>query len=182
VPPAGNVTADFELCPFTRVYVEPYFTSGKTSQNFTIKVKISEARITYKWRFYLIWNASLLNVTDIEEGDFLKGSLGDRPTSFNVVTYQDAGYIDVTCSTFLPDFDYGVNGSGTLATITFLIEAKGICDLKLYNVVLYDLDGYPSLPYAVVDGVFKTRPASQHSTTAGTGGSRRPLLTCEHYE
>ena len=182
VPPAGNITANFELYPFTRVYVEPYFSSGKTSQNFTIKVKISEARITYKWSFYLIWNASLLNVTDIAEGDFLKGSLGDRPTSFNVVTYQDAGYINVTCSTSLPDIDYGVNGSGTLATITFLIEAKGTCDLKLYNVLLYDLDGYPSLPYAVRDGIFKTRPASQHSTTAGTGGSRRPLLTCDHYE
>ena len=182
VSPDGNVTANFELYPFTRVYVEPYFSSGNLGQNFTIKVKVSEARITYKWRFYLIWNASLLNVTDFEEGDFLKGSLGNRPTSFNVVTHQDEGYIDVTCSTSIPDVDHGVNGSGTLATITFLIEAKGTCDLTLYNVVLYDPDGYPLLPYEVRDGIFKTRPVSQYSITTETGGSMRPLLVCGHYD
>lgn len=182
VSPDGNVTANFELYPFTRVYVEPYFSSGNLGQNFTIKVKVSEARITYKWRFYLIWNASLLNVTDVAEGDFLKGPLRDRPTSFNVVTHQDEGYIDVTCLTSLPDVDHGVNGSGTLATITFLIEAKGTCDLTLYNVVLYDPDGYPLLPYEVRDGIFKTRPASQSYITTGTGGSTRPLLVCGHYE
>jgi len=162
--------------------VEPYFSSGNLDQNFTIKVKVSEARITYKWRFYLIWNASLLNVTDVAEGDFLKGPLEDRPTSSNVVTHQDEGYIDVTCSTALPDVDHGVNGSGTLATITFLIEAKGTCDLKLYNVVLYDPDGYPLLPYEVRDGIFKTRPASQSYITTQTGGSMIPLLVCGHYD
>lgn len=182
VPSDGNVTADFELGPFTKVYVEPYYSSGKTGQNFTVKVKIVEARITYKWRFYLIWNASLLNVTDVAEGDFLKGPLGNRPTSFNVATYQDEGYINVTCSTSLPNVDQGVNGSGTLATITFSIETKGTCDLTLYNAVLYDPNNYPLLPYEVTDGIFKTRPASQHSITAGTGGSKRLLLTCEHYE
>jgi len=181
VPPNGNVTANFELCPFTRVYVEPHFSTGDPGQDFTIKVKIAEARITYKWRLYLIWNASLLNVTDVAEGDFLKGPLGDRPTSLNVATYQDAGYINVTCSTSLPDFDQGVNGSGTLATITFLIEAKGTCDLTLHNVVLYDPNGYPLLPYEVTDGIFKTRPASQTITT-GTGGSMTPLLVCDHFD
>jgi len=178
VPPDGYVTANFELYAFTRVYVEPYSSSEKPGQHFTIKVKISEARLVYEVQFYLIWDASLLNVTDIAEGDFLKGPFGDRPTSFSVVTYQDEGYINVTCSTSLPDIDHGVNGSGTLATITFLIEAEGTCDLTLYNVVLHDPDGYPSFPYEVRDGIFKTPPPPPPilKKGGGRGGRLRPLL------
>jgi len=175
VPPDGNVTANFELSPFTRVYVEPYSSSEHLGQHFTIKVQISEARLVYEWRFYLIWDSSLLNVTDIAEGDFLKGPFGDRPTSFTVVTSQDEGYLNVTGSTSLPDIDHGVNGSGTLATITFLIEAEGTCDLTLYNVVLHDLDGYPSFPYEVRDGIFKTPPPPPILKKGG-GGTLRPLL------
>lgn len=155
VPPDGNVTANFELYPFTTVYVDPYLSSGSSGQHFTIKVNASEARLVYEWRFYLIWDASLLNVTYIAEGDFLKGPLGDRPTNFNAAIYQEEGYLDVACSTSLPGIDSGVDGSGSLATVTFLVEANGICDLTLHNVVLYDLYGYPSFPNKVEDGIFK---------------------------
>jgi len=176
VPPDGNVTANFELSPFTRVYVEPYSSSEHLGQHFTIKLKIFEARLVYKWRFYLIWDASLLNVTDIAEGNFLKGPFGDRPTSFSVVTYQDEGYVTVTGSTSLLDVDHGVNGSGTLATITFLVEAEGTCNLTLYNVVLHDPDGYPSFPYDVRDGMFKTPPHPILKKGGGRGGRLGPLL------
>lgn len=176
VPSGGNVTANFELSPFTRVYVDPYSSFGNPDQHFTIKVKISEARLVYEWRLYLIWDASLLNVTDVTEGDFLNGPLGARPTSFSVATYQDLGYIDVTCSTSLPDVDHGINGSGTLAIITFSIEAQGTCDLTLYNVMLYHPDGFPSFPYEVGDGIFKPPPAPPPSIPSGGGGTPRPPL------
>ncbi len=155
VPPDGNVTANFELYPFTKVYVDPYLSSGSPGQHFTIKVNVSEARLVYEWRFYLIWDASLLNMTDVAEGDLLRGPFGDRPTNFNTAIYQEEGYLDVTCSTSLPDIDSGVNGSGSLATVTFLVEANGICDITLYNVVLYDPYGYPSFPNRMEDGIFK---------------------------
>ena len=152
VPPNETITANFELHPFTKVYVDPHSSYVALGRDFTVEIRISEARLVYEWRFYLIWNSSLLNVTEVSEGDFLKGPSGDRPTNFSFTIYQEEGYINVTCSTALSNFDNGVNGSGTLAAVTFLSEANWKGDLTLYNVMLYDPDGYLSLPREVRDG------------------------------
>lgn len=163
VPPGGTATASFQLTPVTKTFVAPYLSYENPGQNFTVSVNITAARLVYKWQFYIRWEATLLNLTEVEEGGFLKGPTGDRPTDFSVYPYQNEGYMKAIEDSSLAEPDNGVNGSGTLARLTFEVEEKGKCSLVLYWVTLYDASGSMSFPLEVEGGVFDSLPGDINS-------------------
>jgi hypothetical protein len=156
VPSGGSIRVDFPLSPYTRVYLEPWLNFGNPGQTFTVDIDISEARFVYSWEAYLWWNPTLLDATNVVEGGFLKGPFGNRPTQFTFEEYPNEGVLYVKCLSNLPTPDNGVNGSGTLATLTFQIKVKGTCTIDITSALLFDPISFPIFPNAMEDAFFRT--------------------------
>ena len=157
VPSGGSITADFMLASYTRVHLKPHSNTGNLGQSFNLNINISEARFVYRWEVYLWWNPALLDAANVVEGNFLRGPFGNRTTEFSFETYPNEGVIHVKGWSTLITPDGGVNGSGTLATITFQIKAKGACNIDVTNAMLWDPDGFPMFPNAMEGAFFETR-------------------------
>jgi len=157
VPSGGSITAYFMLAPYTRVHLKPYSSTGNLGQSFDLSINISEARLVYRWDVYLWWNPALLDVENVVEGNFLKGPFGNRTTELSFETYPNEGVIHVKGWSTLATPDGGVNGNGTLATITFQIKAKGDCNIDLTSAMLWDPNGFPVFPSAIEGALFETR-------------------------
>ena len=104
------------------------------NDSFTVNVDVADMEDLYRWDFFMSWDPILLNVTSVTEGDFLK----EQPegTSFFSEIHNEEGYTYANCSTV--GSHPGVNGNGTLATITFVVKDIGACDLTLYDTYLLD--------------------------------------------
>jgi hypothetical protein len=157
VPSGGSITVDFMLTPRTRVHLAPHSNTGNLGQSFNLNINVSYARFVYKWEVYLWWNPALLDAANVVEGSFLKGPFDNRTTEFSYETYPSEGVIHVKGWSTLTVLDGGVNGSGTLATVTFEIKAKGACNIDLTNAMLFDPNGFPMFPNEMKGAFFKTR-------------------------
>jgi hypothetical protein len=111
--------------------VHPVSITASQGQNFTINVTISNVLDLYGWEFKLNWTTTLVNVTEVTEGPFLKAGGG---TFFTCNMNTTGGRMVVDC-TLLGSVS-GVNGTGTLATITFYARSVGQSPLNLYDVIL----------------------------------------------
>ena len=158
VPSGGSITADFTLTPYTRVHLAPPSNTGHPGETFDLNVNISDARFVYRYEVYLWWNPTLLDASNVVEGSFLAGPFGNRTTELNFETYPDEGVIHIEEWSTLTTPDNGVNGHGTLATITFEIQARGTCNVDITNAMLFDPNGFPMFPNAMEGASFKTRP------------------------
>lgn len=130
------------------IYISPSTTARAIGQSFTVNITIRHARDIYAWQLKLKWNASLLNITNIVEGNFLKG---EGNTIFIPTVYQNEGYIHIGCA--LSEITSGAIGNGTLATVTFLAEKEGECALNFYDTTL--LTQSATVHHKVVQGYFK---------------------------
>ena len=157
VPSGGSITAYFMLAPYTRIDLAPHSNTGNLGQSFDLSINISEARFVYRWDVYLWWNPTLLDVANVVEGNFLKGPFGNRTTELSFETYPNEGVTLVKGWSTLATPDGGVNGNGTLATITFQIKAEGACNIDLTNAMLWNPNGFPMFPSAIEDALFETR-------------------------
>jgi len=138
VPSGGSITYNFELSPDTKIHLEPYLNFGNPEQSFNLNINISNARFVCGWETYLWWSPALFDVANVTVGDFLKGPFGNRTTELSFETYPNEGVIHMGgSSTPLND---GVNGNGTLATITFQIKAKGTCNINITRDMLWLAD------------------------------------------
>jgi uncharacterized membrane protein len=153
-----TATANFQLTPRTAVFVTPVVSYADNGTSFMISVNITMARLVYKWLFYLRWDATMLDLANVEEGEFLRGPSGNRLTSFQANVYQTDGYMTAFGNSALTQPDRGVNGSGTLARLTFQVEKKGRCSLVLYFVTLYDPDNNQSFPHETRSGIYDSLP------------------------
>lgn len=153
----------------TEIYVNPLTNTAPVGESFNISINIREVTDLYAYNFHVRWNTSVLNVTSVIEGDFLNEH-GISDTYFVPKMYNEEGpkgykgYIVIWNTLTGPR--NGVDGSGTLATVTFkVVEAAG-CALDLYDVLLYDsLYGSPgSVPIeqTTEDGYFSVSPPKFH--------------------
>jgi hypothetical protein len=111
--------------------VYPISTTASQGQNFTISVNISNVLDLYGWEFRVNWTATLLDAVNVTEGPFLKAGGG---TFFTCKVNVTGGRMVVDC-TLLGSVS-GVNGTGTLATITFYAKSVGQSLLNLHDVIL----------------------------------------------
>jgi hypothetical protein len=125
----------------TTLSVYPTSITVSQGQNFRINVTISNVLDLYGWEFRLNWTTTLVDAVNVTEGPFLKAG-GD--TFFTCNVNATGGRMIVDC-TLLKSVS-GVNGTGTLATITFHAGSVGQSPLNLYDVILINSSeqGIPS--------------------------------------
>jgi len=137
---------NFKLPPWmgTRVNVVPSTDVAVAGQLFTTNITVSNVTDLYLWAFSVSWNAATLDLIDVTEGEFLQS--GGSTTGVLVKEInQTGGYMkEATCS--LLGSVPGVNGNGTLATITFEATAVGSSPLDIYFCDLLDSHG-ESIPF-----------------------------------
>lgn len=144
--------------PVTKIYVDPVSATAAQGGSITISVKVVEASDFYGYQFYLGWNSPVLEVTDVREGDF-PGRSGVYPTSFIEKRYNNEGYILVSGT--LKGAAKGVDGSGTLAIITFTVESSDATGLFLYNVIVNN-SFLVHAPLVLEDGYVNVTPPRFH--------------------
>lgn len=115
----------------TILSMDPQSVQGIVGGNFTIKVNISNVADLFGWELRLNWNASLLSVTNITEGSFLRSK---GATFFSPQLNSTGGYLVADCT--LTGDVAGASGQGTLVIIQFQVEGNGDCDLNLYDTQL----------------------------------------------
>jgi len=137
-----------------KIYVEPYANTAEPGEQFTVDVKIEGVAELWAWSFYLNWTTSLLNVTSVTEGSFLNQE-GAQTTYLVKKIYNNKGYLALWDTLQTPATS--VSGSGTLATITFLVKAEGgsaldVCNTDLIKKGLWG--NMESMPHTSEDGYF----------------------------
>jgi hypothetical protein len=139
------------------IQVIPSTATVVTRTTFTLDVTIADVVDLAVWEFRLFYLSTILNCINISEGPFLKagGSTFFDSTIDNA--YNDThGWLSVG-STLLGQVP-GVNGTGTLATITFQAVAAGDSPLQFSDdpLVTFILDSSPpprhSIPFTTLDG------------------------------
>ena len=141
--------------PPAKLYVDPpqiVNPSLTPCNNFTVSINILNATEIYSWEFKLFYKNTILNATHVAEGPFLNNS---GPTSFQIIelnnNYNDThGVVWLNCSLLTPPPVYG---QGTLATITFHVEAIGETTLNLTDTILKNPTN-KTLSHYAVDGYF----------------------------
>lgn len=133
----------------TTVSVLPSSVTSSVDENFTVDVDVSgvsDPNGLYGWEFILTWNSTLLDEVNVTEGPFLK-AVGS--TFFTSQVDAADGSMKVDC-TLMGDVN-GVDGDGTLATITFHVDNAGGCPLHLSEATLVDSQGQQIQTQSIVD-------------------------------
>ncbi len=124
---------------------------------FTVDVMVTEVFEVYGWGFYCYFKPSVVQVTSIVHGDFFEPDTW----YWNYKISNAMGYV-TGAANFDPTIPLWMDGSGTLATITFSVVGIGITALDLVNTKLNTLVGGVSVPieHTASDGLFDNRIAN----------------------
>ena len=134
------------------IYVSPDMNIWALGASFNITIKIKHAENVYSWQLKLSWDPTVLEVQDVQEGDFLKQ--GVYKTQFQDYVDNEAGNVTLVCFFLGEPRSSSASGNGTLATVTFYVKEDGYTALPLYNTELLDYD-ILKLPHASEDGYFQ---------------------------
>jgi hypothetical protein len=151
----------------TTLSVEPAGTFGlQPGDVFSTNINVWNVTDLYAWQFILFYRSSVLNATTrldsgnyvpaIDEGPFLK--TGGVSTFFVISNFTDNynathGFMWVSCTRVGPGVG-GVDGNGTLATVTFKAVGSGSSILHLSDTDLLD-SAEPfglQIPHTPIDG------------------------------
>ena len=149
--------------PAPRIYVDPQEATGNIGETFEVDIRIENVRDLYSYEFKLSWTGSILDASDVVEGDF-PGRSGIYNTLFVAGIYngpdtKGSDYVYVVNTLYAKPG--GEDGTGTLATVTFTVEDTGETVLDLYGVVLVDSFGIVR-PSKWEDGYFNVTPPGLH--------------------
>jgi hypothetical protein len=133
------------------IYVSPDVNSVAPGESFNVTINIANAQNVYSWMINLTWDPTVLNVTSVQEGTFLKREV--YTTIFHPFIYNDAGYIMAVCVLQGQPRSASASGDGTLVTVTFSVEDRGSTAIHLHYTELRDYD-VMELPHTVKHGYF----------------------------
>jgi hypothetical protein len=150
---AGAQQATVEVVPAS-------YTVPNVGLTFSANVTVQGVENLYGYEFKLFYSNDILNGTSVTQGPFLK--TGGASTFFYVAEFTDGynathGLLNVVSLRTATNAT-GVNGTGTLATVTFKsVSANGPRNLSLADVKLSDPNSTP-IPYAALDGEVTVLP------------------------
>jgi hypothetical protein len=122
----------------TVLSIQPTSTSASKGNTVTLDVNISGVTDLYSWQFDVDFDPSVLTATGITEGPFLSGG---GSTFFIPGTIDNVGgSIAFNGDTLLGPLP-GVNGSGTLAILSFTAIGSGSSPVDPANEILLDSKG-----------------------------------------
>ncbi len=147
------------------VYVDPAAVlnpSLEPGDTFAVDLMVTEVTSVFGWGFHLYYKHSLLNVQSVVVGDFVDPSWGFRRRIYNDMGYSTAA------AYFNPYDPIGIDGSGILATVTFLVIGEGTTLLDLANTKINTLIEGVSVPieHTASDGLFDNRLANTAPTAS----------------
>jgi PKD repeat protein len=157
------------------VTVDPRLSSSPPNTEFKVNVTVAYVAKLAKWVFNMTFDPNVLNASEVIEGPFLKEA---GITTFTREIDNTRGF--VFASAWLSNLpSNGVNGSGTLSTITFQVEANGTIPLHLEKEtqLFTAMDGNFVAFYSVnVDGQFEYPPAFAPPDAIFTYSPKYPLV------
>jgi hypothetical protein len=144
--------------PTTTLSVEPTYNFGlNVGDTFSVNITVSNVTDLTAWQLRLYYKSAVLNATSHEEGPFLKS--GGASTFFYVVNFTDNynathGLAFFACAQLAPGGPVpGVNGTGSIAAITFKVVSGGGSILHLEDTILDDSADPPNhIPHTLIDG------------------------------
>lgn len=153
-----NIPREIKASPTTKLHVNPPTSTATPGDYFSVDINVADVVGLYSYTFCLKWEGSLLNVTTVTEDGFLsaEGVYETFVTSTIWNAPDPAGvsnYVIVSGSLLAAPATAAQSGSGTLVTITFLVEHEGGCALQLYNTALLDFFRDP-ISHTSEDGWF----------------------------
>ncbi len=171
----------------TTVLIDPATQeSPPAGGNLTVGVGIEDVTDLFAYQFDLVFDNTALKFLGIEEEEFLKTD-GAATLPFIVLEGQMAGFQDVTPEVALAVNSAGrmmvantrlggakgVDGTGTLVTISFEVLEPKASDLELQNVVLANSDDAQRIDAKVVGGSITFAPNVPPVAEAGDDRSAR---------
>jgi hypothetical protein len=144
-----SYSAPFTPPPPAKIYVNPALIMNRTAtpgENFTVDVNIQGANIVAYLEFRLSFTSTTIKAWEAKLGDFFPPS-----ATVSVEIDNTTGFIHFIAS--LSPTDPLRNGSGTIATIKFHVEALGSSTLHLSDIQLKDRKNH-QLPFTSTDGYF----------------------------
>jgi len=122
----------------TIVRPSPLPSTAPVGTTFNISVTVINVVNLHAWEFNMTFNTAVLDAVAVYEGPFLS-DLGYGTWWLDPVMDNSRGIVTAGDSLF-PYPDYGADGNGTLAYITFLVQAKGKSDLHFADTKLRKWD------------------------------------------
>jgi hypothetical protein len=137
---------------FTELDVTPFSSTVPVGSVFHVDVHLAYVSNLTVWLFDLFFDNSILNCTDAVEGSFLR-TFGNTFFSYSINNQYNTTFSMIQVGCFLAGADTQADGSGTLASVTFVALAQGNTTLGLCNTGLQDnqLPSQP-IPHRTVDG------------------------------
>jgi len=151
VPVPGETITDnnskwkYANAPFKpSFFIDPLIVTAVPGRTFTVDVNLFDAYDIDGYQAGVSFNTSILDVVSVKDGPF-PGTIGYRINNV-------AGYV------LMYDLLSGESGDGTIATVTFNVEAEGTTVLNLYNTKINRLIGSVVVPisHRATDGIFTT--------------------------
>lgn len=117
----------------TVVAVDPKITVKAPGESFNVTITVTDVAELFAWEFNMTYSPSVLNITAVTEGPFLKqaGNTAYLEPSFN----NETGWVAYGRS-LLPFPETGASGTGILAYVTFKVETEGKTELRLVDTKL----------------------------------------------
>jgi len=134
----------------TVIYTDPPISYAPVGEVFSIDIRVTNVTNLYAWQFFLNWTPSLLEATNLTEGPFLK-TVGN--TSLALRINNTLGEIRAVNTLLGVDVYDAPSGNGTLASVTFRVEAEGECPLHLSETMLIRYKGPFEPPTLIVHTV-----------------------------
>jgi len=148
-----------------QLLVNPATQTVGIGSSFTVNIDIAMVSDLYGHEFKVSYNTTVLDCLQVIEGSFLKGSPPTRPTTWYPIVINEPGGIISISSALMSVPPNGVNGSGTLATITFNATAGGNTALDLFDTQLANSWHQP-IGHTPVDGTIEvTKPCCDIAIT-----------------
>ena len=140
----GKVTGDIDfkltLAGVATLEIQPLASQVQPGDTFTVTVEIKDVMDLGAYSFELTFNPAVLEALDVTLGDFL-GSTGRSVVELGPTISNTVGTLAYGAASF--GEQEGPNGSGVLATITFLAVEPGDSPLKLENTQVTDTQAKP---------------------------------------
>ena len=119
----------------------------RVGDTFTLRIDAEKVTDLAGWQFDLTFNPDVLEVVEVNEGDFLKTDGGT--TFFQQGTIDNAGGKIVGLSSALIS-ESGATGTGTLLSVVLSAQGEGVSQMALHNFQLGSTTG-EAIPAGVRD-------------------------------
>ncbi len=140
----------------TSIGTEPRASPGNVGLDFDVNVTVTAVLNLFIWEFNMTFNATVLSAVSVVEGPFLQSAgytWWNEPQIDNTNGWVAAG------DSLFPYPEYGADGDGVLATITFNVKMNGKSDLHFADTKLRSWDAgageLVEIVHTTEDGFFR---------------------------